>query len=74
MVVDHVGAGADGGKPGSWGVVGDSTGGYCALKLAMHHPRIYAAGAGLSPYCAAPSDPTTGDLFHLACRAGCPVL
>ncbi|MFE9098306.1 alpha/beta hydrolase [Streptomyces sp. NPDC007264] len=51
-------------KPGSWGVVGDSTGGYCALKLAMHHPDAYAAGAGLSPYYKAPIDPTTGDLFH----------
>ncbi|MGW1160725.1 alpha/beta hydrolase [Streptomyces sp. NPDC002519] len=51
-------------KPGSWGIIGDSTGGYCALKLAMHHPDAYAAGAGLSPYYKAPTDPTTGDLFH----------
>jgi S-formylglutathione hydrolase FrmB len=51
-------------KPGSWGVVGDSTGGYCALKLAVHHPEVYAAGAGLSPYYKAPIDPTTGDLFQ----------
>ncbi|OPG06145.1 esterase [Streptomyces sp. GKU 895] len=51
-------------KPGSWGVIGDSTGGYCALKLAMHHPQVYAAGAGLSPYYKAPIDPTTGDLFQ----------
>ncbi|MER6527803.1 alpha/beta hydrolase-fold protein [Streptomyces sp. NPDC001508] len=51
-------------KPDSWGIVGDSTGGYCALKLAMHHPDVYAAGAGLSPYYKAPVDPTTGDLFH----------
>jgi enterochelin esterase-like enzyme len=51
-------------KPGSWGIVGDSTGGYCALKLAVHHPDVYAAGAGLSPYYKAPIDPTTGDLFH----------
>ncbi|MER5714520.1 alpha/beta hydrolase-fold protein [Streptomyces sp. NPDC002132] len=52
-------------KPGSrWGVIGNSTGGYCALKLAMHHPDVFAAGAGLSPYFTAPSDPTTGDLFH----------
>ncbi len=51
-------------KPGSWGIIGDSTGGYCALKLAMHHPEVYAAGAGLSPYYKAPIDPTTGDLFH----------
>jgi S-formylglutathione hydrolase FrmB len=51
-------------KPGSWGIIGDSTGGYCALKLAMHHPGVYAAGAGLSPYYKAPIDPTTGDLFQ----------
>ncbi|MHC3472933.1 alpha/beta hydrolase [Streptomyces sp. 7R007] len=51
-------------KPGSWGIIGDSTGGYCALKLALHHPGTYAAGAGLSPYYEAPVDPTTGDLFH----------
>ncbi len=51
-------------KPGSWGIIGDSTGGYCALKLAIHHPETYAAGAGLSPYYRAPIDPTTGDLFH----------
>jgi S-formylglutathione hydrolase FrmB len=51
-------------RPGSWGVVGDSTGGYCALKLAMHHPNVYAAAAGLSPYYKAPIDPTTGDLFR----------
>ncbi|MFG2359616.1 alpha/beta hydrolase-fold protein [Streptomyces sp. NPDC048521] len=51
-------------RPGSWGVIGDSTGGYCALKLAMHHPKVYAAAAGLSAYYKAPIDPTTGDLFH----------
>lgn len=51
-------------KPGGWGIVGDSTGGYCALKIALHHPGVYGAGAGLSPYYKAPIDPTTGDLFH----------
>ncbi|QTE00038.1 alpha/beta hydrolase [Streptomyces cyanogenus] len=60
-VLTHYRAGK---RPGSWGVIGDSTGGYCALKLAMHHPYVYAAGAGLSPYYKAPIDPTTGDLFH----------
>ncbi|MGW7545734.1 alpha/beta hydrolase [Streptomyces sp. NPDC054770] len=55
---------AGNGKPGGWGIVGDSTGGYCALKLAMHHPGVYAAGAGLSPSYKAPLDPTTGDLFQ----------
>ncbi|MEU9395531.1 alpha/beta hydrolase-fold protein [Streptomyces sp. NPDC048324] len=51
-------------KPAGWGIIGDSTGGYCALKLAMHHPGAYAAAAGLSPYYKAPLDPTTGDLFQ----------
>jgi enterochelin esterase-like enzyme len=53
-----------GGKPRNWGIIGDSTGGYCALKLAVHHPGTYAAGAGLSPYYKAPIDRTTGDLFR----------
>ncbi|MEV5611578.1 alpha/beta hydrolase-fold protein [Streptomyces sp. NPDC052225] len=47
-----------------WGIVGDSTGGYCALKMAVHHPGVYGAAAGLSAYYKAPTDPTTGDLFH----------
>ncbi|MFJ4617279.1 alpha/beta hydrolase [Streptomyces sp. NPDC088812] len=51
-------------EPGGWGVIGNSTGGYCALKLAMHHPGVFAAGAGLSAYYKAPIDPTTGELFH----------
>lgn len=50
--------------PGGWGVIGDSTGGYCALKLALHHPRVYAAAVGLSPSYRAPIDATTGDLFQ----------
>lgn len=50
--------------PGSWGVVGNSTGGYCALKLALHHPGVYGAAAGLSAYYKALVDATTGDLFH----------
>ncbi|MEU0051410.1 alpha/beta hydrolase-fold protein [Streptomyces sp. NPDC006184] len=60
-VLTHYRAGR---RPGSWGVIGDSTGGYCALKLAMHHPGVYAAAVGLSPYYRAPIDPTTGDLFR----------
>lgn len=48
----------------NWGFVGDSTGGYCALKIAMHHPNVYGAGAGLSAYYKAAEDVTTGDLFH----------
>ncbi|MFC9685362.1 alpha/beta hydrolase [Streptomyces sp. NPDC056948] len=51
-------------KPGRLGIIGNSTGGYCALKIAMHHPDVYAAGAGLSAYYKAPIDATTGDLFQ----------
>ncbi len=45
-------------------MIGNSTGGYCALKLGLHHPDRFAASAGLSPYYKAAEDVTTGDLFH----------
>jgi enterochelin esterase-like enzyme len=48
----------------NWGLIGNSTGGYCALKIALHHPGRYAAAAGLSAYYKAAEDITTGDLFH----------
>ncbi|WP_029181486.1 MULTISPECIES: alpha/beta hydrolase [Streptomyces] len=51
-------------KPSGLGIIGNSTGGYCALKIAMHHPDVYGAGAGLSAYYKAPIDATTGDLFQ----------
>lgn len=51
-------------EPRNWGFIGNSTGGYCALKLALHHPQRFAAGAGLSAHYKAAEDPTTGDLFH----------
>ncbi|CAM5471367.1 alpha/beta hydrolase-fold protein [Streptomyces violaceorubidus] len=54
--------------PRSWGVVGNSTGGYCAVRPAAHHPEVYAARAGLSAYYDVPSDPTTGDLFQRGTR------
>lgn len=50
-------------SPASWGVMGDSTGGYCALKLALEDPKSFSAAVGLSASYAAPEDPTTGDLF-----------
>ncbi|GJF28242.1 esterase [Kitasatospora sp. NE20-6] len=53
---------ADG--PGSWGLIGNSTGGYCALKLAMRHPDVFSAAVSLSGYYRAAEDATTGDLFH----------
>ncbi|MGK4582494.1 alpha/beta hydrolase [Kitasatospora sp. HPMI-4] len=52
---------ADG--PGGFGVIGNSTGGYCALKLAMKHPDVFAAAVSLSGYYKAAEDATTGDLF-----------
>ncbi|MFF8834403.1 alpha/beta hydrolase [Streptomyces sp. NPDC015130] len=51
-------------KARNWGFMGNSTGGYCALKIALHHPDRYAAGAGFSAYYKAAEDVTTGDLFH----------
>ncbi|MEV4505045.1 alpha/beta hydrolase [Streptomyces klenkii] len=49
--------------PGSWGAVGNSTGGYCALKLAMTNPARYGAAAGLSADYFARQDSKTGDLY-----------
>jgi hypothetical protein len=47
-----------------WGIMGDSTGGYCALKIAMHHPDDFGAAVGLAADYMAAEEPTTGDLFH----------
>ncbi|MFI8102564.1 alpha/beta hydrolase [Streptomyces sp. NPDC086023] len=46
------------------GFIGNSTGGYCALKMGIHHAETFGAAAGLSAYYKAAEDPTTGDLFH----------
>ncbi|MER8184689.1 alpha/beta hydrolase-fold protein [Kitasatospora sp. NPDC094015] len=50
-------------RPEAHAVMGDSTGGYCALKFALRKPDAYRAAISLSGYYEAPSDPTTGDLF-----------
>ncbi|MFF4607607.1 alpha/beta hydrolase [Streptomyces sp. NPDC001339] len=47
----------------SWGVMGDSTGGYCALKMTMRHPEAFSTAVSLSGDYKAPLDATTGDLF-----------
>ncbi|MGA4542219.1 alpha/beta hydrolase [Uniformispora flossi] len=47
----------------AWGMMGDSTGGYCALKLAMLNSDRIAAGASLSGDYGAPQDGDTGDLY-----------
>ncbi|MEV4612793.1 alpha/beta hydrolase-fold protein [Kitasatospora sp. NPDC049258] len=50
-------------RPEARAVMGDSTGGYCALKFALRKPDSYRSAISLSGYYEAPSDPTTGDLF-----------
>ncbi|SEN52990.1 alpha/beta hydrolase [Actinacidiphila rubida] len=35
--------------PRGWAVMGISTGGYCAARLALEHPDTFAAGAALAP-------------------------
>ncbi|MER7756138.1 alpha/beta hydrolase-fold protein [Kitasatospora sp. NPDC097643] len=49
--------------PQAWAFMGNSTGGYCALKLAMRHPDVFPTAVSLSGYYQAADDPTTGDLF-----------
>ncbi|GHD93050.1 alpha/beta hydrolase [Streptomyces naganishii] len=41
--------------PSGWGLMGYSTGGFCAAKLPLQYPKVFAAGAALDP------DPLTGD-------------
>lgn len=50
-------------QPTQWGSMGDSTGGYCATKLAMTHPLLFPAAVSLSGYYFALHDNTTGDLW-----------
>ena len=47
-----------------WALLGTSTGGYCAVNLALRHPEAYAVAASLSGYFHALTDVTTGDLFR----------
>jgi S-formylglutathione hydrolase FrmB len=48
---------------GAWAAMGDSTGGYCAVKLAMMHSDRFGAAVSLSGYYSALSDFTTGSLY-----------
>ncbi|MEU7164892.1 alpha/beta hydrolase-fold protein [Streptomyces morookaense] len=50
-------------SPKNWGIMGDSTGGYCALKMAVQHPETYSAGVGLSADYKPEIDGDSGDLF-----------
>lgn len=48
----------------SWGLMGDSTGGDCALKVALMNSDRFAAAVSLSGEYDAPEDLTTGDLYR----------
>ena len=54
--------------PRSRAVIGNSTGGYCALKFALRKPEAYRSAISLSGYYTAPIDQTTGDLFGGSAR------
>ncbi|MFI1970047.1 alpha/beta hydrolase [Streptomyces cinnamoneus] len=47
-------------EPRAWGVLGISTGGFCAAKLPLQYPKVFGAGAALDP------DPLSGDGGALA--------
>jgi S-formylglutathione hydrolase FrmB len=46
-----------------WGVLGYSTGGYCAVKLAMMDPYQFKSAVSLAGYYVALRDDTTGNLY-----------
>jgi S-formylglutathione hydrolase FrmB len=46
-----------------WAMMGDSTGGFCAVKMVMQNPTLYASAVGLSGYYTALLDSTTGNLY-----------
>ncbi|HET9658241.1 MAG TPA: alpha/beta hydrolase-fold protein [Kineosporiaceae bacterium] len=50
-------------EPRTWGILGVSTGGFCAVKLAMRHPDTFCCTVGMSGYLHAVTDVTTGDLY-----------
>jgi S-formylglutathione hydrolase FrmB len=45
-----------------WGVMGYSTGGFCAAKLVLQFPRLYQAAVSLSGYYTPESVPLTSDI------------
>lgn len=47
----------------AWALMGYSTGGYCAVNLAMRHPGVFGSAVSLSGYARPAHDRSTGDLF-----------
>jgi S-formylglutathione hydrolase FrmB len=48
----------------NWALVGYSTGGFCAVNLALRHPARFAAAASLAGYFRPLIDRSTGDLYQ----------
>jgi enterochelin esterase-like enzyme len=46
-----------------WAVIGYSTGGYCAVKLAMMYPYQFSSAVSMAGYYTAVTDGTTGNLY-----------
>ncbi|GAA0447910.1 alpha/beta hydrolase [Streptomyces olivaceiscleroticus] len=55
--------------PSAWGALGYSSGGTCALQLAMRNPHVYTAAAAFSADYRVRDDLTTGRLFGSGPRA-----
>ncbi|MCX4747377.1 alpha/beta hydrolase-fold protein [Kitasatospora sp. NBC_01287] len=51
-------------SPGSWGVLGYSTGGSCALRLALRDPDAYGSATALHADYQVSGDWSSGDLFN----------
>jgi enterochelin esterase-like enzyme len=49
--------------PGSWALMGYSSGGYCATNLAMRHPGMFSAAVSIAGYARPAHDHQTGELF-----------
>jgi len=48
---------------GSWGLMGYSSGGFCATNLAMRHPDMFDASVSIAGYDRPAHDHQTGELF-----------
>jgi len=57
-------------SPSSWSIMGFSTGGYCAINLAMRHPDMFSAAVSLSGTGRPSHDHSTGDLFGRSIAIG----
>jgi S-formylglutathione hydrolase FrmB len=51
-------------QPRMWSLMGYSTGAFCAVKLILSQPQLFADAAAFGGYYQPLTDHTTGDLFH----------